>query len=123
MSLFADDSSLVQIGNDRNAMADILNRDLNTLAMWGKKWFVSFNAMKTKFMVITNKRVNNIFPHIIMNGRRLQQGSEHVVMGLTLTDKLTWTKHIQGLHDKCLLRLNILKSLCTKLPRSTKVQI
>ena len=123
MSLFADDSTLVQIGNDRVSMAETINRDLNTLAEWGKRWFVSFNALKTKFMLITNRRIVTVFPPLIMNVTQLKQVSEHVVLGLTLTEKLTWTSHIQRLYDKSLLRLNILKSLCAKLPRSTKVNL
>jgi hypothetical protein len=58
-----------------------------------------------------------------MNNTRLKQVSEHVALGVTITDKLTWTSHIQRICEKGQLRLNILKSLGAKLPRATKIQI
>ena len=41
--IFADDTTLLASGNDPTETAEILNRDLDRISVWAKKWKVSFN--------------------------------------------------------------------------------
>ena len=44
--IFANDATLLASGNDPTETAEILNRDLDRISVWAKKWKVSFNAKK-----------------------------------------------------------------------------
>ena len=57
--IFADDTSLFASGSDPVITAEILNRDLQQISNWSKKWKVSFNAKKSKEIIFSNKCLNN----------------------------------------------------------------
>ena len=42
--IFADDTSLFATGTDPAETAAILNRDLNKISAWAKKWKVTFKG-------------------------------------------------------------------------------
>ena len=46
--IFADDTSLFATGSDPAETAAKLNRDLEKISKWAKKWKVQFNAKKIK---------------------------------------------------------------------------
>ena len=49
-----------------------LNRDIQRLSKWAATWFMSFNPVKTKFMVISNNHQEN-YPVLTMNGTNLER--------------------------------------------------
>ena len=50
--IFADDTSLFVSGSDPAETTAILNRDLQKIANWASKWKVTFNASKTKTIIL-----------------------------------------------------------------------
>ena len=65
--LFADDCSLLAMGNDPNETAEILNRDLIKISNWANMWKVKFNASKTKDIIFSNKVLNNSPPLVLIH--------------------------------------------------------
>ncbi len=61
--LFADDTSLFCTINPTNPQDafDMVNRDLTKLSNWADQWRVTFNAAKTVYMIISNRK-NQIYP-------------------------------------------------------------
>ena len=53
--LFADDTCLFIILDDREQAADHLKLDLDQISHWANRWLVNFNADKTKEMIISKK--------------------------------------------------------------------
>ena len=59
--LFADDASLINFFKDITEATASINRDLHRLAQWAKVWRVTFNLIKTVFMILS-KNISNITP-------------------------------------------------------------
>ena len=66
--LFADDTCLFVSGNDPADTARILNRDLEVLNNWSKKWKVSFNPDKTKDIIFSQNKVLFNSPPVLLDG-------------------------------------------------------
>ena len=69
-SNYADDTSLLSISPDPVSCARNLNGDLETLNMWAKRWFVSFNVAKTVSMTFSKYDICHRF---IWMGCRLKK--------------------------------------------------
>ena len=64
--IFADDCSLLASGKDPTETTEKLNRDLNKISLWAKKWKVTFNAGKSKDLIFSNKVLNNSPPWVFI---------------------------------------------------------
>ena len=93
--MFADDTKVYNtIFN--TADCDVLQRDLNALAAWSKLWLLDFNAEKC--VVLRIKAA--VTYHYSLNGVYLQEVDEQKDLGITVSNNLTPTKHIQDLVKK-----------------------
>jgi nuclear transport factor 2 (NTF2) superfamily protein len=54
--LFADDTSIGHIANDKYSLQDMVNLDLAYLKDWLKRWLVKFNQNKTEIMVFSSRK-------------------------------------------------------------------
>ena len=116
ISLFADDTSLYRTMVTDNDYL-ILNRDLQTISDWGKRWLVTFNASKTKYMLFSKSGgTANIIP-LTFNCMVLEKIHSHKHLGIIFSDDLSWKNHIDGIIIKCSKRLNILKRIQRSVPR------
>ena len=120
--LFADDTSLYITVDDHERASELINLDLERLRTWATKWLVTFNATKTKSMVISNKR-NLVIPDIQLNNSILENVTQHTHLGVTLNYNLTWNCHIDNIFQKASKRLDILSRLTHKLDRRTLDQM
>ena len=75
--LFADDTSKFPMVDNAIESADILNRDMNTIASWSNKWLVSFNSQKTETMVISRKVYKPHHPSLVLNNQKLEDVKFH----------------------------------------------
>ena len=56
---YADDSTLVAVApspDERVAVAESMNRDLNRVSVWCNLWRMKLNACKTKTMIVSRSR-------------------------------------------------------------------
>ena len=92
--LFADDTCIFASDDDPALTALILNRDLERLALWAKKWKVLFNAGKTKDMIFEPKRSFSVSPPLLLSKTIVERIYQHKHFGLWLSSDLNWEKHI-----------------------------
>ena len=80
--LFADDTSLMI--SSANLLNDSVNlqRDINSISEWAKKWAVTFNLDKNTYMLISRRQVNRPIP-LNFNGSPIKQVKKHKHLGLT----------------------------------------
>ena len=117
--LFADDTTLfIQVDNPTLA-TDLLNIDLQEMANWSHKWLVTFNPNKTKSMIISKKRVPLNYPDLTFMDETVENVTEHKHLGLLIRSDLTWKSHIDGLVNKSMKMVNILKFLQYRLSRKS----
>ena len=93
-----------------------MNRDLEKLMEWSKKWLITFNAKKTKCLYVSRSETN-VRPRPVMNGTPLEFVSSHRHLGVILNSSGTWDDHVDDLIVKLSKRIGVLRYLKWKLDR------
>ena len=105
---FADDSTLHStmhyssqkdchsLTNDRSSMAQSLNSDLSTIQSWGSVNLVSFNHSKTQTLTISKKH-SQPSDSLSLNGSALSSSHSIHMLGLHISNNLSWKEHIKSI--------------------------
>ena len=109
--MFADDTSIFKriANNDATTAANVINNALARVHTWSKKWLVNLNPSKTIVMLFSRKRVPSVLPNIYIGNDVLQLVNTHKHLGLTFTNSLSWSTHIDAVVTKCNRQLGMLK--------------
>ena len=118
--LFADDASLMKIFNNIHEATVSLNRDLEQLAQWAHTWRITFNALKTVFMIISLKLNPRPNPVLLLNNIPLKQVHQECYLGMVLTSNMSWKEHTHKLTTKASKKLGLLYTMKDKLSRTAK---
>ncbi len=116
--LFADDAVLYRQIKDRNDCT-IMQNDLDSLAIWEKKWQMTFHPQTCKVMHFTRSR-EPIKTKYTLRGNLLETLSQAAYLGVELDDKLTWTPHINQVTAKSTRTLNFVRRNVRVAPQSVK---
>ena len=119
INIFADDTSVQQSIIDITSFEKV-NRDLQRLTVFGKQWLILFNALKTEYMIISRQRNRPNHPNIFLNGEPILEVDQHTHLGLTISNTLSWSVHINRVIAKADKRLNVIRRCQKVLPRSCK---
>ena len=117
ISLFADDTSLMEIIDNYVESYAKLNRDLDRLSTWANQWLVTLNATKTVYLKISRKINPTPNPILRLNGEIIKEVSSHKHLGLTFNQTLTWSDHIKLLSTKAAKCVGLLRRICQDVPR------
>ena len=102
LRLFADDCLIYR--NIKNKESQIaLQKDLNLLENWGNTWCMRFNACQCNIMRVSRTRDPKLFNYSleeVMDARHL---------GVTLSNDLEWSKHIETMTNKANSKLSFLR--------------
>ncbi len=109
--LFADDTSLFcEINpNDPPETFHMINRDLERLSNSAQTWRVQFNAAKTVYMVVSNKKQVPNYPDLYLHGQVLLRVNDHKHLGVTLNRSIKWDSYVDIITNKAATRLNGIK--------------
>ena len=120
LRLFADDSLLFKtINNDNDA--NQLQKDLDQLISWSKKWQMSFNPTKCNTLRITKKK-RPIQQRYSMLGHTLQEVDTASYLGVELSSTLSWDNHVNKITAKANRTLGFVKRNLGKCPSNIKAQ-
>ena len=108
---------LTNINSTPNAR-DIINHDLQQLHEWAVKWHMSFNVIKTKYMIISNRHISRDYPLLYMNNAKLERVNSFQQLGLYFDEKLTWEPHINHIVSKANKKIGLIWKISGQLPRS-----
>ena len=109
--LFADDTSLYIIVDFPDSAAQMLNLDLERLYNWAVQWLVKFNPIKTESLLFS-RRVNlQDHPTLFFNDVPIQEVVSHKHLGVYLSQRCDWQKHIDFIKEKAWSRINLLRML------------
>ncbi len=123
--LFADDTSLYcEIDpTDVPGTFDMINRDLVRLSTWANTWRVQFNATKTVYMIVSNKKQAPNYPNLYLHGQVLHRVNEHKHLGITLSSKMKWDSYVEQITIKAASRLNGIKRISHIITRRAKITL
>ena len=98
VDIYADDTTLYRCTStdvdDVKAASD-LSSDLEQIVQWGKDWFVTFNASKTKLVTFHHKKNDPSFNLVHMDSSFLEEAPcLERLLGLKLTPDLKWNSYI-----------------------------
>ena len=109
--LFADDTSLYIIVDFPDSAAQILNLDLERLYNWAVQWLVKFNPIKTESLLFS-RRVNlQDHPTLFFNDVSIQEVVSRKHLGVYLSQRCDWQKHIDFIKEKARSKINLLRML------------
>ena len=91
--LFADDTSIGVASTNMKVIEYKLNKDLENLHNWAITWLVKFNPDKTKFMVFSHTKQQQL-PSLVFNNVILEQVPIHKHLGITFSGDAKWSVHV-----------------------------
>jgi len=108
--LFADDAKLYCHIKDILDL-DYLQRSIDNLAKWTKRWQVTLNIRKCKVMSVHHRRYSDdgAIPNYVINNIRLDEVEEIKDLGLTYDSLLLFDKHISEKVNKAYMMLGVIK--------------
>ena len=111
---FADDANLIISTDTFEQLNVIVNEILTLIIDWASNNGLKLNASKTKYMIFTNKKTEDIA--IYMGGERLKQSDHEKFLGVIINTKLNWAHHIRHLATKVSRNAGILYKLKGTVP-------
>ena len=112
VKLFADDALVfhpVQSDSD----CELLQKDLDVLYKWSKKWRMAFNASKCHVIQATRKRTT-ISHNYFLGREKLSVLQSHPYLGVEIDNTLSWNQQIENTKNKGTRTLNMVRRNFTK---------
>lgn len=89
---FADDTAILSSHEDPTEASKILQKGINDISTWLKKWRIKANETKSINVNFTLKK--GICPPVTLNNVEIPRADHVRYLGLHLDKRLTWQKHI-----------------------------
>ena len=67
-----------------------LQRDIDRLGSWARKWGMRFQPVKCNMMQLTRKRIKKIHASYTLEGTNLENVESIKYLGVTITSDLRW---------------------------------
>ena len=117
--LFADDCVCYrEIKNEEDTLK--LQRDIDHLGSWARKWGMRFQPVKCNMMQLTNKRSSKIQANYTLEGTVLENVESIKYLGVTITNDLKWNTHISNVCTKANRTLGFLRRNLYSCPQDVK---
>ena len=117
VNLFADDTS-IQKCLDSHDDFKVINDDLLKLSIYGTQWLITFNALKTEYIIVSKRKTRAMHPDLLLNDTKLTEVNNHKHLGLTISNNMSWSSHINEILAKAEKRLSMMRRSKHILPRS-----
>lgn len=101
---FADDTVILASHSDATEASNRLQRGLNEIQTWQKKWRLKTNETKSTHVTFTMRRAT--CPPVTFNNNQLPQSEDAKYLGMHLDRRLTWRKHIWTKRKQLRLKYN-----------------
>nr|CAH7735187.1 unnamed protein product [Callosobruchus chinensis] len=116
---FADDSTLhagimsnrpisvAELERRRLATTASLSKDLEAITAWGLRNMVEFNASKTQYCALSNKRSPSEHS-VLMNNQALPRSHSFKLLGVSITENMIWHEHVSSIATAAMKKLGYL---------------
>ena len=97
-----------------------LQRDIDRLGNWARKWGMRFQPVKCNMMQLTRKHLNKIQASYTLEGAVLENVDSIKYRGVTFTNDLKWNTHISNICTKANRTLGFLRRTLFSCPQNVK---
>ena len=118
--LFANDTSLFTVVNDKNDSANILNNYLQSISTWTYNWKMLFNpgsSKRAQEVLFSRKKKIQVHPIVSLNNVQVERVSSQKYLGILLNEKLNFKQHIDIAISKVNKGISVIKKLRHNLSR------
>ena len=116
---FADDCVCYREIKDKEDTLK-LQRDIDRLGNWARKWGMRFQPVKCNMMQLTRKHFNKIQASYTLEGAVLENVDNIKYLGVTITNDLKWNTHISNICTKANRTLGFLRRTLFSCPQNVK---
>ena len=117
--LFADDCACYREIKDKEDTLK-LQRDIDRLGNWARKWGMRFQPVKCNMMQLTRKHSNKIQASYTLEGAVLENVDSIKYLGVTITNDLRWNMHISNICTTVNRTLGFLRRTLFSCPQNVK---
>ena len=117
--LFADDCVCYREIKDEEDTIK-LQRDIDRLGSWARKWGMRFHPVKCNMMQLTRKRIKKIHASYTLEGTDLENVESIKYLGVTITSDLRWNTHVSNVCTKANRILGFLRRNLYSCPQQVK---
>lgn len=118
--MFADDTTLTITSNSLTEAMNLMNNELNNIFLWLSENKLMLNVEKTKWMLLSNKKNNNVNLSLKIGGKEIEKVNKIKYLGVAINDKLNMNDQIQKCISKAAQKVNMLKRMANKLTFDAK---
>ena len=97
-----------------------LQRDIDRLGSWARKWGMRFQPVKCNMMQLTRKRIKKIHASYTLEGTDLENIESIKYLGVTITSDLRWNTHVRNVCTKANRTLGFLRRNLFSCPKDVK---
>ena len=118
--MFANDTTLFSVINDKHSPANKLNQDLNRINNWASQWKMGFNpdpSKPTQEVIFSRKLQKSTHPTLSFNNNILTQSVTQKHLGILLDTKLDFQEHLKSILNHVNKTIGLLGKLHNTLPR------
>ncbi len=123
--LYADDTLLYYSSKSASDIEKYVNEDLNLISQWLDQNLLTLNCKKSKFVLFgSNSRLKsftNISIHV--NEHQLARERTFKYLGITFSENLTWSDHLNNISTKLNQRIGLLRRIKAFIPLKTRLII
>ena len=117
--LFADDCVCYREIKDEEDTVQ-LQRDIDRLGFWARKWGMRFQPVKCNMMQLTRKRIKKIHASYTLEGTDLENVESIKYLGVTITNDLIWNTHVCNVCTKANRTFGFLRRNLHACPQEVK---
>ena len=97
-----------------------LQKDIDRLGSWARKWGMRFQPVKCNMMQLTRKRIKKIHSSYTLEGTDLENVESIKYLGVTITSDLRWNTHVSNVCTKANRTLGFLRRNLYSCPQEVK---
>ena len=97
-----------------------LQRDIDRLGSWARKWGMGFQPVKCNMMQLTRKRIKKIHASYTLEGTDLENVESIKYLGVTISNDLRWNTHVSNVCTKANRTLGFLRRNLYSWPQEIK---
>jgi ribonuclease HI/exonuclease III len=110
--MYADDLLIYIICRDLVTGMKIMESTNEILINWLTNSHLQLCSAKSSFLIFSKLKSKNLIKHMKFGTENIARVQHTTVLGIVIDENLTWTRHIEKLHNACHKALNIIKATC-----------